>query len=31
MTLSLDTIEVKQIGGVSAQKQAELHALGILR
>ncbi|NJJ38945.1 ATP-dependent DNA helicase RecG [Paenibacillus apii] len=29
MTLSLETIEVKQIGGVSAQKQAELHALGI--
>ncbi|QWU18376.1 ATP-dependent DNA helicase RecG [Paenibacillus sophorae] len=29
MTLSLDTTEVKQISGVSAQKQAELHAFGI--
>lgn len=29
MVLSLDQIEVKQITGVSAQKQGELHAFGI--
>lgn len=29
MNLSLDRIEVKQINGVSAQKQAELHAFGV--
>ncbi|MDT3425625.1 ATP-dependent DNA helicase RecG [Paenibacillus forsythiae] len=29
MTLALDTTEVRQISGVSAQKQAELHAFGI--
>ncbi|WP_150268526.1 ATP-dependent DNA helicase RecG [Paenibacillus tepidiphilus] len=29
MTLSLESIEVKQVNGVSAQKQSELHAFGI--
>jgi ATP-dependent DNA helicase RecG len=29
MVLSLDSIEVKQITGVSAQKQSELHAFGV--
>lgn len=29
MVLTLDSIQVKQITGVSAQKQSELHAFGV--